>query len=190
MQKILVVLFVLVLLADWRSAAQSDEITSVLGCQGSSTTRCTIRYNGGGGIEDFVRAAHGILNGKRAQLVVDGECDSACIIAMDTAKARTCVTPWVKLGFHKAFYATEIKHADGTIEYKDRHNFSDMPVSQPLAAWVHAHGGFPKDTLLWMHYADAKRFWPTCQGAVPLPRARPNIEPVHMRLTTMAHSLY
>src|SRR5688572_17489653 len=62
-----------------RTACQADQV-------------CVINDNRGGEVALFQRAAQEVLS-EGKQLVIDGRCESACVILADIARSNTCLTP-------------------------------------------------------------------------------------------------
>ncbi len=162
-------------------AKAENHADTVLGC---TARPCIVNKNYGGEIHKFKSAGNKIARNKE-QLVINGDCASACVIAAEIAKPRACITPKARFGFHKAFIFVETE-ANGE-KVLTKTNLHDMPVSPKLAKWVNDRGGFPVDPLLWMSYAEAQKFWPSCMiENVPLPRRRPHV----VSNTILAHGLY
>lgn len=118
---------------------------------------CLIASNAGGELVFFLRAADEVNAGSRQLIVIDGDCQSACAAFADKARARVCITPTARFGFHKAtVYSADLTRRLGAV---------DPPQSEDIQAWVAANGGYPPDGMRMMGAAEAARFWRTCTDA-------------------------
>lgn len=164
-----------------------DYVDGVLRC---TSNPCIVDYNPGGNIQWF-KIAGMMIRLKGQQLVINGDCVSACVIAAEAAKPNACITPKARFGFHKA-YELVAKEIDGQT-FTEKTNLVDMPVSPRLTKWIKDEGGFPVNKLLWMSYAEARKFWPSCMiDDVPLPSSRPVAakRPVVTSTKVVPHGLY
>jgi len=115
---------------------------------------CRVSASTGGELAYFLRAADEVTAGSRALVVIDGDCLSACAAFADRARARVCVTPAARFGFHKAtIYSADLSQRLGAV---------DPPQSADIEAWVAANGGYPPDGMRMMEAADAAGFWRAC----------------------------
>jgi hypothetical protein len=132
---------------------------------------CVIDYNSGGEVAAFQRAAEEVLaEGK--QLVIDGRCESACVILMDIARANTCLTPRADLAVHQAANYKII----GRTYVRGRSapvarivSRQDPPHAADINAWVASHGGYPADGFMTIPLQQAQIFWPMCPDSAPMP---------------------
>lgn len=121
---------------------------------------CRVHYSPGGWIEDYQKAARA-LKAEGRQLIIDGECISACTVAADMARPNVCITPRAKFRFHRT-YAWNLL----TMCFISRDDAYEY-YSRDIAGWIRAHGGFPgktlnDDTLLDMNAKQAAAFFPVC----------------------------
>jgi hypothetical protein len=140
---------------------------------------CIIRNNHGGEISLFQQAARELLReGKR--LVIDGRCESACVILADMARPYACLTPRAVMAVHQASIVrlSYSRNAAGRAERQyELVGRSDPPQSRDIDQWVADHGGYPPDGLLLISLPDAQQFWPMCEdGQVPAWPSEP-VEP-------------
>lgn len=131
---------------------------------GNCGTPCVVRYNRGGFVAQFQIAADAIVRTNNS-LVIDGDCYSACVIAADQIRSRTCITPRAAFHLHKAGITT-VKKVGGK-EVHMRSNLQDPPQSPDIVTWAYLYrGGYPADGFITMTYADAKMFWRTCDNTI------------------------
>jgi hypothetical protein len=147
-----------------QSAKAGDALDQALQMQCARST-CTIRDNRGGDVELYKRAAREVLaEGKN--LIIDGYCASACVVLMDLARARTCITPDAEIAVHQ----TSIMEvpADAVIAGPDVPagrvlRRVDPPQSDDIIRWVYARGGYPTDGVMIIPLNAARTFWPLCR---------------------------
>jgi hypothetical protein len=126
---------------------------------------CTIRDNRGGDVDLYRRAAKEVLaEGKN--LIIDGYCASACVVLMDLARSRTCITPDAEIAVHQ----TSIMEvpADAVIAGPDVPagrliRRADPPQSDDINRWVSARGGYPTEGVMIIPLNAARTFWPLCR---------------------------
>ncbi len=115
-----------------------------------------------GGLGDTFEYAADILNSlPDGKLVIDGRCASACVLAADRARAKTCITPRAEFAFHKARYHN-VYELFGTWTLWIFDTFSDPGHSPDIDDWVYKHGGYPYFSMLTMSNEEAQKFWRTC----------------------------
>lgn len=117
---------------------------------------CVIRYNAGGNVASFLGAAKAVQHGAREQVVIDGDCYSACVVFADIARKYVCVTPRAIFGFHKA--TLNLEYSNGAVTRMSM----DTPHSSDITRWVYSRGGFPRQGYLYMNSHEATRFWRPC----------------------------
>lgn len=113
------------------------------GCAAESV--CRVHNSIGGLVSAFEETGDAISHGDH-KLVIDGFCNSSCVIMADRARPHACITPTARFGFHRTSWGRPI------------------PVSADLNAWALAHGGYPKfgHGITVMPNAAARQFWPLC----------------------------
>jgi hypothetical protein len=131
-------------------------------CRGEPV--CVVTDNGGGEVALFQRAAEEVLSeGKR--LVIDGRCESACVILADIARSNTCLTPRAELAVHQAATVKIIgkTHQRGrAVSVGKVVGRRDPPQSDDINAWVASHGGYPVEGFMTIPLEDARLFWRLC----------------------------
>ena len=126
---------------------------------------CVVRENRGGDLLVFTRAAREVLREGKT-LVIDGRCESACVVLADLARPNTCLTPRAEIGVHKTMVMMVIgrRYVQGRavplVQVLDR---NDLPLSDDIDQWVRSHGGYPTDGMNVLPVQDASRFWPMCE---------------------------
>jgi hypothetical protein len=123
-----------------------DEIDLALNCG----EPCIIRDNPGGSVYLFQLAADRVLGGARKQIIIDGECASACAFFAEKARPRVCVTKKARMGYHQGIVGDDERLRFVLQHAPDIHN------------WVMRRGGFPANGMLWMEFVEARKFWPVC----------------------------
>ena len=94
---------------------------------------CRVQNNGGG-IADIFLLAGAIINADpAARLIIDGPCASACVMAADLARDKTCITPRATFLLHKARYQKDIELFGQRIKYFD--GFKDPDQSYSIDTW-------------------------------------------------------
>jgi len=89
------------------------------------------------------------LAAKGVSVRIVGPCQSACTVLLGhIPRARICVTPNARFGFHLA----HLKSAQDTLwaAYQD-----------DIRAWITAHGGLKPD-FMWMRAPDIYRYFARC----------------------------
>ncbi len=129
---------------------------------GCGYPKCSVTESGGGNTEVFLYAGALINHEQDIELKIDGECASACVMAADVAREKTCITPRAVFLFHEArtFETYEI----GSYQISIVTEFSDPEHSESIIDWVEKNGGFPRYTFLRMTYREALQFWRPCKG--------------------------
>jgi hypothetical protein len=125
---------------------------------------CVVHHNAGGEVALFQLAAQEVMSeGKK--LIIDGRCESACVILADLARANTCLTPRAELAVHQAATVKII----GKTYQRGRAvpvgkivSRRDPPQSDDINAWVVSHGGYPAEGFMTIPLEDARLFWPLC----------------------------
>lgn len=154
-------------LIDWETVVMVDGVNRfshglahrvLFGC---SKSPCIITKSLGGEYRYYAFAAKGYALLPDYFFVVNGYCNSACILFIDIARERVCLGPKAMLGFHKF---TE----DG------------RPIHPPYSADIHRRAlrfGWdypdPKDGMDFHRGEDFVEIWPACELKPPLPRPDP-----------------
>ena len=112
----------------------------------------------GGRIGDYIKR-YKELQTSRELVVIDGDCVSACTLVLSfVPKARICVTPRARFGFHTAwdrgFLGTHMENSDGT------HIMWDLYPNE-VKDWIMRQGGLSAQTL-YLEGSDLRRLYPTC----------------------------
>jgi hypothetical protein len=125
---------------------------------------CVVNYNLGGVADNYIHAAQIVNSGARKQVIIDGDCISACAIFADLARKRVCITQRARFGFHKAAYKLYPNQAaDAGVVVNPETQYTDPPRhSADIIQWVKKRGDFPKEGLLWMDAKEAEQFWGRC----------------------------
>jgi hypothetical protein len=153
-----------VLLAPVPSQAGSalDEVLRPA-CRGEPV--CVIQDNPGGDVVAFEAAAQEVLSeGKK--LVIDGKCDSACVILADIARTNTCLTSKAELAVHQSATLKIV----GTTSVRGRSvpvakviSRQDPRQSADIAEWVRSRGGYPTEGFMKIPIEEARMFWRMCE---------------------------
>jgi hypothetical protein len=121
--------------------------------------------NHGGDLEFFQRAAQEVLREGKL-LVIDGRCESACVVLADIARTNTCLTTRAEMAVHK----TSVMRVVGRRMVRGRRvpvveilGHNDPPQSADIDQWVHSQGGYPEDSMMVMSLHVARQFWPMCE---------------------------
>jgi hypothetical protein len=125
-------------------------------CSGET---CIVRFNPGGEVNTFLRAAAAVRAGAKRLVVIDGPCYSACAIFADVTRDKVCITDRASFGFHKA---RVMASARGSRRFREvaRH---DPRHSRDIASWVYRNGGFPSKGFTVMKASAAAKFWRRCR---------------------------
>lgn len=104
---------------------------------------CVIGNNSGGKVADFEELVR-VVRKRKIDVVIVGECASACAMFADLARDRVRITPTATFAFHRTNFETK------------------PPASPDIMEWVESNGGFPsnasgKTTV--MRYPDTLRYW-------------------------------
>jgi hypothetical protein len=127
---------------------------------------CVVNYNLGGVADNYIYAAQIVNSGARKQVIIDGDCISACAIFADLARKRVCITQRARFGFHEAAYELYPKQAAAVgVVINPETQYKDPPGhSADIIQWVKRRGDFPKEGLLWMDAKEAEQFWNLCDS--------------------------
>jgi hypothetical protein len=160
------------------AASAGPALDEVLRHACRSNPVCVIESNSGGDVTAFQLAAHEVL-AENKRLVIDGRCESACVILADIARTRTCLTERAELAVHQAatmkIVATTYVRGRA-VPIGKVVSRQDPPQSADIHAWVAEHGGYPADGFRIIPIEDARQFWSMCE--VPQPLATPPLSPI------------
>ena len=129
---------------------------------------CVIHENRGGDIVLFTNAAREVIR-ERKQLVIDGRCESACVVLADRARANTCLTSRAEMAVHqtKVMMVVGQRYVQGRtvplVRVVDR---NDLPLSDDIDRWVRGHGGYPSEGMNVLPLQAAVQFWPMCDQPI------------------------
>jgi hypothetical protein len=126
---------------------------------------CVIQDNAGGNVVAFEAAAQEVLSeGKK--LVIDGRCDSACVLLADIARTNTCLTSKAELAVHQSATLKIVgkTYVQGrSVPVAKVISRQDPPQSADIAAWVKSHGGYPIEGFMKIPIEEARLFWTMCE---------------------------
>ncbi len=123
---------------------------------------CRITESEGGAMEPFLLAGAVINTEEKGLLIIDGPCASACALAADLARDKTCITELATFEFHKWRTSDSFEIFGWQISIVTE--YGDPPQSESIDAWVQTHGGYPYAGTLEMPNAEARTFWRQCKA--------------------------
>jgi hypothetical protein len=132
-------------------------------CRGQAV--CIVSNNPGGEVALFQLAAEEVLK-EGKQLVIDGRCESACVILADIARANTCLTSRAELAVHQAATVKIIGRTyqrGKSVPVGKVISRQDPPQSADISQWVADHGGYPSEGFMQIPLEDARLFWRLCE---------------------------
>jgi hypothetical protein len=132
---------------------QNRDGTSV-GC----SSPCVVRFSQGGIIGQFFDLAEQIRD-YGGEVIIDGDCYSACVTLADTARPNACITKRARFFLHKATATATFTVGDKTYYPGDR---LEPLQSADINAYIKARGGYPSQGFRKISYKQALRFWPKC----------------------------
>jgi len=138
--------------------AQADFVARVLKCDGDP---CVVRNSPGGWVADFEHAAHAIRNGARSRIIINGKCESACVLLADIARAKVCTTSRARFGFHKYGEAVGIRNGKFIV---GKHTLYDPPHSRDIDRIVRANGGYPRKGMKTLSRSKFAHIWRKCSA--------------------------
>lgn len=151
---------------------------------GECGTECTIYFNDGGLIDDFLEAAR-IIKRIGSRVAIAGPCYSACTIFADKARPQVCITKAAEFFFHQGrikakhslalpapsaiarllFNRGEVRDMAFIFSFEVVGRIATLDVYNPdISEWLHRHGGLPADGWLGMMHKEALAFWPRCKS--------------------------
>jgi hypothetical protein len=147
------------------AASAGPALDKVLRHACRSNPVCVIDSNSGGDVAAFQLAAQEVL-AENKRLVIDGRCESACVILADIARSQTCLTERAEMAVHQAATMKIV----GKTYVRGRAvpigkvvSRQDPPQSADINAWVAEHGGYPADGFRIIPIEDARQFWSMCE---------------------------
>ena len=126
---------------------------------------CVIQDNPGGNVVTFEAAAQEVLS-EGKQLIIDGKCDSACVILADIARSNTCLTPKAELAVHQSAIIKIVGKTSvsgRSVPVAKVISRQDPPQSADIAAWVNSRGGYPTEGFMKIPIEEARLFWSMCE---------------------------
>ncbi len=117
-----------------------------------------IKNDGGGDIHQYI-AKYLYLQLRGERVVIDGECDSACTLALGLlAKDQRCFTNKARLGFHAAW--TE----SGTRQVRDPLGTAVFWLVYPaeIRRWISRHGGL-NSRVIYLEGKELAAMYPPCR---------------------------
>jgi hypothetical protein len=120
-----------------------------------------IKNDGGGDIPQYIAKYLNLqLHGE--QVVIDGDCLSACTLALGLlAKDRRCFTNEARLGFHAAwmeFGATRIRDPLGTAVFW-------LVYPAEIRSWISRHGGLTSK-MIYLGGKELVAMYPPCRRPI------------------------
>jgi hypothetical protein len=120
-----------------------------------------IKNDGGGDIPNYV-AKYLYLQQRGERVVIDGDCLSACTLALGLlAKDRRCFTNEARLGFHAAwteFGTTRIRDPLGTAVFW-------LVYPAEIRRWISKHGGLTS-RLIYLKGKELAAMYPPCKRPI------------------------
>ena len=124
-----------------------------------------IKNDGGGDIYQYV-AKYLYLQMRGERVVIDGDCLSACTLALGLlAKEQRCFTKDARLGFHAAFTesgSTQVGNPIGTDVFW-------MVYPAKIRRWITKHGGLTSK-VIYLEGKELAAMYPTCKASAKKPR--------------------
>lgn len=152
-----------------------DWVEHELGCTGEI---CVIRYNQGGITDAYIWAAQQAL-ARGIHVIVDGLCESSCVIFASQVRTDACITKNARIGIHMGF-TKQVFDPSGKRVWPDTEEsrrifavppkgytskgfFRYIEYGDDINDWAKANNKMPPpDDMYFMTHEEALMFWRPC----------------------------